>query len=216
MQDDGSWLLTDPALHTKEGGSGPTDFGCEGMHAFFHFHKCNDICKGLPKPTDMPSSPPVFLQATSQTTYSWQVVDASRCARKQTGGTCYAHASATVLRAAESRIIGRCPEDHDSLVTRIIDKYGSDGGFPIRVLNDECPCRRLSHEQVAQAGAEAAVDQGHAVLASFFLTDAGWQFFSSFFATNPSKVLDTLPPMDKSILVAQGVPFTLFLFWVPL
>ena len=199
-----TWLFTDPAVHTLHGGSGPTDLGFAGMHAFFHFHKCNEMCKGLPKP-DTPSSPPPFLQRRSETTFSWEVVDASRCARQQTGGTCYAHASATVIRAAESRIIGRCPEDHDSMVERIIGKYGKNGADPNKVLNDECPKLCLSHNAVCQSEAGAAVQRGHAILAAFWLTEAGWESFSNFFKKNPGKVLDHLPSQGKHVTSGHAV-----------
>eukprot|EP00486_Rosalina_sp_Unknown_P002308 CAMPEP_0201577292 /NCGR_PEP_ID=MMETSP0190_2-20130828/23585_1 /ASSEMBLY_ACC=CAM_ASM_000263 /TAXON_ID=37353 /ORGANISM="Rosalina sp." /LENGTH=74 /DNA_ID=CAMNT_0048009139 /DNA_START=35 /DNA_END=256 /DNA_ORIENTATION=+ len=47
---------------------------------------------------------------------------------KQSGGTCYAHACASAIRATESRIVGRNPQSHESLVREITNKYGCDGG----------------------------------------------------------------------------------------
>ena len=204
QQKDGTWLFTDPAVHTLQGGSGPTDLGFAGMHAFFYFHKCNEMCKGLPKP-DIPSSPHPSLGCRSETTFSWEVVNASICARRQTGGTCYAHASATVIRAAESRIIGRCPEDHDSMVERIVGKYGTNGGHSQAVLNDECPKLRLSHNIVERREAEAAVQRGHAILADVWLTEMGWEAFSNFFKKNPGKVLDHLPSQGKHVAMGHTV-----------
>ena len=69
-------------------------------------------------PQDLPSSPPI-IPSVSSTTFSWQMADASLCAHKQEGGTYYAHAAATVVRAAVGRIIGRTPEHFDRMVGRI-------------------------------------------------------------------------------------------------
>lgn len=44
----GSFLLTDPALHSRTGEFNESgDFGIEGFVRFFDKHQCNDICKAL-------------------------------------------------------------------------------------------------------------------------------------------------------------------------
>ncbi|CAJ1386842.1 unnamed protein product [Effrenium voratum] len=203
LQEDGTWLLTDPAAHSRHGGKGPTDLGCVGVHAFFHHHKCNDLCKGLAKP-DLPSSPPI-IPSVSSTTFSWQMADASLCAHKQEGGTCYAHAAATVVRAAVGRIIGRTPEHFDRMVGRIIKKYGSDGGCTAAVLADECRGLNLRHEFVTCEGAEKALEMGHPILACFWLTKKMWKAFSKFFQDSPFGVLMALPAPGKDVTDGHAV-----------
>lgn len=50
----------------------------------------------------------------------------------QYGETCYANAGATILRAAESRIVGRILEPHEVIVQRLIAKYGIKGLILLR------------------------------------------------------------------------------------
>lgn len=208
MQDDGSWLLTDPAVLTpKVGTFGPTDLGLPGMHAFWFSHKCSEMCEHLPKPKpdDLPSSPPTLLQCCLGTTYTWQMADVSLCVHKQVGKTCYAHATATILRAAEGRIIGRCPENFESLVDRIIAKYGSNGACTTEVLADECPRKGLRHSKVQLHQAEEAMEKGHAILASFWLTEEMWDAFRDFFNKTPAGVLDELPAHNKEVTTGHAV-----------
>ena len=208
MQDDGSWLLTDPAVLTpKVGTFGPTDLGLPGMHAFWFSHKCSEMCEHLPKPKPdgFPSSPPTLLHCRLGTTYTWQMADVSLCVHKQVGGTCYAHAAATVLRAAEGRIIGRCPENFESLVDRIIAKYGSDGACSTEVLANECPRKSLRHKRVQLHQAEEAMEKGHAILASFWLTEEMWNAFRDFFNKTPAGVLDELPAQNKGVTEGHSV-----------
>ena len=40
----------------------------------------------------------------------------SQTPHEQLGGTCFANAAATIIRAAESRIIGRIPAPHEDIV----------------------------------------------------------------------------------------------------
>ena len=61
VKSDMKYTLTDPVLmsNTAGGKYGCTDTGVEGIAMFFLRHTCNDICKGLPKPTpqDIGSTP---------------------------------------------------------------------------------------------------------------------------------------------------------------
>ena len=49
--DRGGFFLTDPAIISLNNSYGPTDTGAEGMLVFFYYHKCNDFCRSLPRPT---------------------------------------------------------------------------------------------------------------------------------------------------------------------
>lgn len=58
----------------------------------------------------------------------------SQTVHLQYEGTCYANANATILRAAESRIVGRELEPHEVIVQRLITKYGLKGADTFSVL----------------------------------------------------------------------------------
>ena len=48
---DHGYRLTDPVILSTTGTYGATDTGVEGMAMFFMYHKCNEICSGLSKPS---------------------------------------------------------------------------------------------------------------------------------------------------------------------
>lgn len=46
-------VLTDPAVHSRQGGYGPTDLGARGISSFFSSHTCNEFCRSnWQKPRD--------------------------------------------------------------------------------------------------------------------------------------------------------------------
>lgn len=74
-------------------------------------------------------------------------VSASTAVHEQTGGTCYAHAVATVMRAAEKRVVGRELHKHEEIVSPIINKFGMNGAdverfFSTNVPSDACAFAR--------------------------------------------------------------------------
>lgn len=77
------YKLTDPALLSLSGEYGCTDMGIEGMGLLLLNHKCNSICKNLPKPTvqqilsclspdEVPIVEQMLLNMLNCTTYTWQ------------------------------------------------------------------------------------------------------------------------------------------------
>lgn len=49
--EDEIYLLTDPAIHSRDGTrGGPLDHGSDGILNFFATHECTSRCKRLPKP----------------------------------------------------------------------------------------------------------------------------------------------------------------------
>lgn len=104
----------------------------------------------------------------------------------QKGGSCYAHAGATVLRAAESRIFGRAVPTHREWVQRIVAEFGDAGGRPQEVLARFCGERHLSYRRVTEAALETLT---RPIWAGFDLSDAEWHIFSAWFDEHPEKPL---------------------------
>eukprot|EP01083_Nonionella_stella_P197574 726281_1 len=108
---------------------------------------------------------------------------------KQIGGTCYAHAVATVIRATENRIIGRKPESHDELVKNIVNKHGSKGAYTYSVLKEECAKRQLRCKNLSEFSAIQAIKKRRPIIASFTLYDNQWDIFARHFNNNGSSIL---------------------------
>jgi len=112
-------------------------------------------------------------------------------APNQTGGTCYANATATTLHLAMHRIIGRVggyPEFKD-LRKQIIGMYGKNGANLNKVLMEICPKYRLNVREVNLSNAISAVQCNRPVVASFHLNGTKWDAFSYFYKKNPRGVL---------------------------
>jgi len=210
------WLLTDPAAHSVKspGLLGPTDCGPAGVETFFHRHTCNHLCKSFPKPKLKSKSAP--LPAKRSSSFGWEFADASSIVHLQYGGTCYANACATVLRAAESRIVGRKVDTHDNLVKRIINKHGTNGGNTSMVLDEHCPGLCLRWQDIKGSAAEKAIERGHPILLAFWIDDFKWSAFSSFFLREPLGTLTELPEKswsewfssDRQVLKGHAVVIT--------
>ena len=197
------WKFTDPAIHSAVGKQqfGQTDLGPRGINAFFRTHKCNHMCRELPRPEVVVDVG--FGPIASHTTFSFEYIQISEEVHSQlrnadilghpNAGTCYAHAAATVVRAAERRIVGRKLEEHFSMVARLVAKYGTKGASVAKVLEVECPARNMHYQFIDATRAAEAVDLGRAILLSFRLTDAQWSEFTCFFRQSPSDILDSLP-----------------------
>jgi hypothetical protein len=107
----------------------------------------------------------------------------------QSGGTCYAHATAHAIHAAEQRIFGRRPEDELRIVRRLAGRHGGEGYSAKKCLDEECPAKTLRNRYVSAAEAIKAVEAGRVALMTFSLTENGWGVLSSFFHQNPYGVL---------------------------
>ena len=124
-----TWKCTDPAIHCAAGSGrfGLTDLGPRGINAFFSSHKCNEICRKLPRPEvviDL-GLPPAGPHTTFSFEFEFMQVSSAVHSQEDFAyildhahaGTCYAHAAATVVRAAERRIVGRKLEEQSNLLT---------------------------------------------------------------------------------------------------
>lgn len=110
----------------------------------------------------------------------------------QVRGTCYAHASATVLHLSMQKIVGReggCPDFH-SLKDEIIQKYGIRGRKTLEVLEEVCPQYRLHCKKLKNTReALEAVVAKRPTVAKFQLTKNEWDIFYSFYRENPRGIL---------------------------
>lgn len=201
--------LTDPAVHSwdvdRRSHCGLADLGRYGVYAFFHHHVCNDLCKHLAKPS-MDMAPRDFLsyvQKQRHTVLQCLHPKLSSLVHNQgNSGTCYAFASATVLRAAEGRIIGREVVDHRALVKRIVEdeeriRGPNNGGCLSDILSRECSARGLRFERVDAAGASEALQHGRPVLMGFCLTNVQWAHLIAFFNNAKDGVLTSVPAPES-------------------
>jgi len=104
--------------------------------------------------------------------------------------TCYAHAVATVIRAAQSRIVGRHRNNFDDLVCEITSEFGYEGGDVFRVLETICPRKRL--QCVGRDPREVShILEGRPLVACFSLTESQWCKFTDFFKRCPRGTLSS-------------------------
>lgn len=203
------WEFTDPAIHCAAGTHrfGVTDLGPRGINAFFFTHKCSELCQDLRRPEVVID---VGMHISSHTTFAFEVQVSLTVHDQQDfadmndhthRGTCYAHAIATAVRAAESRIKGRKIEAHHKMVMRLVRKHGTKGvtvPTALTILKDECGPRRLQHEVVAPDMASSVLKLGHAVLLQLFLSDEQWEQLSGHFRSSPNSVLRSINPAEHA------------------
>ncbi|CAK0893715.1 unnamed protein product [Prorocentrum cordatum] len=203
--DSGTLLLTDPqVISQKKAGEkspfGHGDLGPVGFKYFMSNHSCGPTCRLLQLQQGFDSLllslDPGSLRRAERRSGPGGVIrplqSASATVHRQRGGTCYANAVATIVRAAESRIIGRrvCP--HSSMVDEIVKVHGSSGGDPERVLRLLCPGKCLRFRKLDVEGMLECIKNDRPVLWSFWLCDAEWDEFSAFFRRSPRGVLSRL------------------------
>merc|ERR1711870_58511 len=87
---------------------------------------------------------------------------------------------ATVIRAAQDRIVGRHKDDFDDLVCEITSEFGYEGGFPDRVLEVICPRKRLQSAVRNRREVLSILEERPLVLC-FCLTPTQWDNFDVFF-----------------------------------
>ena len=111
--------------------------------------------------------------------------------QKEDEGTCYAHASATVLHLSMRRILGRegSYPDFEELKDEFINRFGKDGASTFSVLQEMCPKYRLQCKKVDLEGAMKAITSSRPVVATFRLTEHEWANFDEFYKGNPKGIL---------------------------
>ena len=190
------WKFTDPAIHcaAERRRFGATDLGPRGINAFFRTHTCNSICGRWGKPdTVVDLGMPV---AAPHTTFSFEMVSSEVHSQQdfadildhENTGTCYAQASATMIRAAERRIVGRNLEPHHVIAERLVTQFGTKG-IPtlhfLEMLHQECEPKCLRVAQIDPSTAISVLQRGRAVLVDFHLDKAQWKCLSVFFCKIP-------------------------------
>ena len=113
--------------------------------------------------------------------------------KSQKGGTCYAHAVATVFHLAMRRIYGRenGVPDFADICQKLIDEYGKEGAVTENVLRIWAPKYRLQYEKVDELGARQAINRRRPVVATFHLDAKQWDAFSEFYENNREGSLET-------------------------
>ena len=110
---------------------------------------------------------------------------------EQVEGTCYAHASATVLHLTMKRIHG--PENDVptfvELKDEMIGKFGKEAFSITKALDEMCKNYHLRYKRVDVKGAMEAVASSRPVIATFKLTRKEWDRFKEFFITNGKGIL---------------------------
>eukprot|EP01083_Nonionella_stella_P029578 81381_1 len=94
---------------------------------------------------------------------------------------CYAYAIGTVLRAAEKRIVGRNPAEHNVIVNQLIHRYGDNGAVSSKVLEKECPTRQLRWKMITKQTATERLNRKHVLLGTFRLDKGQWKRFCAYF-----------------------------------
>lgn len=107
----------------------------------------------------------------------------------QHGGTCYAHAIATVIHMSLSRIYGRNPPPFDEIKNDLIKKYGEKGASTKNVLENELPKYKLHYKEVNEIEAKEAILKGRPCIFTFYLDEIGWAKFSKFYRENKGRKL---------------------------
>ena len=108
---------------------------------------------------------------------------------QQFGGTCYANAVATAVRATEMRIVGRVSMSHKHIVQQIVAKHGTNGGNTFEVLKEECFKRQLGCGRVEIEDLVEVLQANRTMVVAFHFTEDVWHAFSSFFTQKPTSVL---------------------------
>jgi hypothetical protein len=112
---------------------------------------------------------------------------------KQKGGTCYAHAVASVFHLAMRRIEGREKgvPGFTNICQKLINEYGRNGAVTEDVLNIWAPKYRLHYMKVDEFGARQAINRRRPVVARFELDDKQWEAFSMFYRNQPQGILES-------------------------
>lgn len=199
------WWLSAPAIHSAE-----TQEGQAGISLFFQSHQCNLVCKHLQSPTTAikplrKSSPKAeyWDRSTRITNMSLRTVRISTEVHHQGDtGTCYAHACATMIRAALERR-GRTIVSFKSLKDDIVSKFGEAGGLCDEVLHKFCPRYGLDYRCLHSiADVSQTLRHKRPVLLMFFLSSPKqWQKFYDFFETTPEGIFsddDRYPANSES------------------
>jgi len=106
---------------------------------------------------------------------------------------CWAFATATIIRQAESRIFGRTRMLHADLVTKLVENYASkEWREQDMYIKQELAKRNLIYIPTTLQETSSAVTQGRHILFFFWMTTTQWQQFSNFFIDN--KQTDFLKP----------------------
>ncbi|KAF3100412.1 hypothetical protein TWF102_005291 [Orbilia oligospora] len=98
-------------------------------------------------------------------------------------GICWAHATASVIHLASSRVHGRKVPDFLEIRSNVLQLFGGDtsGQATRDVLAKVCPLYRLHCKEVNEVEARAAIYSRRPVVATFRLDESRWNRFADFY-----------------------------------
>jgi len=94
--------------------------------------------------------------------------------------TCSPDAIATVVRAAERRIIGRTPMSHDDMVASIVATNWDGGAKTWRTTRKECKKRQLRCRKIGLDDIREVLEGNRPLIACFIVSDEDWTAFKKF------------------------------------
>ena len=127
----------------------------------------------------------------------------------QEGGTCYAHAVATILYLVSRRVVGYTPASNlnsklgygglsfNNILDKLVKGYGKCGANTKCVLDDWCRLFRFHCQRVDEEGARTALNKQRPVVATFGLEGNQWEIFSKFWKW---------PKQKKNVMEADDLP----------
>lgn len=136
-----------------------------------------------------PSSLMNLLSLTSINNYVNSEVINKFKAEKQYKGTCYANAISAAICISSAKIIGRDKLDFFNIREILINKYGLNGAYTFRVLDEFLVNYHLHHKIVNENGARKAIMKNWPCVAKYNINERQFQNFLRFFNNHPRDIL---------------------------
>ena len=130
-----------------------------------------------------------LLSSTSINNYVNSEVINKFEAKKQNKGTCYANAISAAICISSAKIIGRPPLDFFHIREILINKYGFNGAYTFRVLDEFLVNYHLHHNIINENKARKAIMKNWPCVAKFNINERQFENFIRFFENHPKDIL---------------------------
>ena len=153
-----------------------------------------------------PNSLVNLLSSTAANDYVNSKVINQFTPNSQTGGTCYANATAASICFASARVLGRPKLKFGEVLQKIIDKFGYKGGNVDKVLQCFLDGYRLHYKKtMSEEEARKAIMLTRPCITIFHLTGMQWGNFSKFYKNNPKGIL-TKEIINENYIYPEETP----------